>query len=135
MLDQVRSWLSGSSVTLKPVIDLAGQTPVDAYEAPDRMREAVKMMSPGDSFPYATNVGRRMQLDHTRPYHPPDQGGPPGQTRMGNLAQLTVRAHRLKTHSRWQVKQPYPGIWLWRSPHHGYYLVDHTGTHRVPCAH
>ncbi|MGH3356387.1 MAG: hypothetical protein ACRDOJ_10860, partial [Nocardioidaceae bacterium] len=34
----------------------------------------------------------------------------------------------IKTHGSWQVKQPYPGIYLWRDPHGSTYLVDHTGT-------
>ena len=40
--------------------------------------------------------------------------------------------HRIKTHRRWQVAQPYPGIYLWRDPHGATYLVDHTGTRRPP---
>ena len=59
----------------------------------------------------------------------PDQEGPPGgQTRIGNLNKLTRRHHRLKTHGGWQLAQPFPGIWIWRSPHGRHYLVDHTGT-------
>ncbi|HET6698322.1 MAG TPA: hypothetical protein VFG88_04480, partial [Nocardioidaceae bacterium] len=37
--------------------------------------------------------------------------------------------HRLKTHGRWRLKQPSPGVFLWRTPHGYYYLVDHHGTH------
>ena len=59
---------------------------------------------------------------------PPDHGGPPGQTRIGNLDTFIRRHHRLKTFGRWQVRQPFPGIWIWRSPHGRHYLVDHTGT-------
>ncbi|MGZ4503197.1 MAG: hypothetical protein ACXVW3_04855, partial [Nocardioidaceae bacterium] len=36
--------------------------------------------------------------------------------------------HRIKTHGLWDVKQPYPGIFVWRDPHGRFYLVDHTGT-------
>ena len=32
---------------------------------------------------------------------------------------------------RWQVAQPFPGIYLWRDPHGAVYLVDHTGTRRL----
>ena len=39
---------------------------------------------------------------------------------------------QIKTHGRWQVKQPFDGIYLWRSPHGHHYLVDHTGTRRLP---
>ena len=41
---------------------------------------------------------------------------------------MTGFHHRIKTHGRWQVKQPFPGIYLWRDPHGRTYLVDHTGT-------
>ena len=50
---------------------------------------------------------------------------------MHNLGPMITFTHRIKTHSRWQVKQPFPGVFLWRSPHGRHYLVDHTGTRRV----
>ncbi len=75
-----------------------------------------------------------MDQDHTKPYIPPDDGGPPGQTSLDNLGPLTRRHHRIKTHRRWQVKQPFNGIFVWRSPHGRYYLVDHTGTHKLGTA-
>jgi hypothetical protein len=116
------------SFTIKPVIDLANMAPVDGYEIPGRHREAVHLRTPADVFPFAANTGRRKQADHTQPYVPPDHGGPPGQTGLHNLGAMTVFHHRVKTHSPWQVKQPFPGIYLWRDPHGRYYLVDHTGT-------
>ncbi len=130
-LDQAKQWLGDCTVAIKPVIDLAGIAPVDAYETPDPMREAVHLMSPADTFPYASCLSRKMDLDHTIPYVHPDDGGPPGQTGIGKLGPLTRHHHRIKTHSRWQVKQPFPGIYLWRSPHGRHWLVDHTGTHRL----
>ncbi len=45
---------------------------------------------------------------------------------------MTRRHHRIKTHARWQVQQPFPGIFVWCDPHGAYYLVDHTGTRRLP---
>jgi hypothetical protein len=46
---------------------------------------------------------------------------------------MTVFHHRLKTHGGWQVAQPFPGIYLWRDPTNtATYLVDHTGTRRLP---
>ena len=125
----VREWLAGARVTVVPVIDLAQQTPVDAYEIPDRLAEAVRLRSPVDCFPYATSTSRRMDLDHTEPYRSPDEGGPPGQTRTDNLAPLTRAHHRVKTHAHgWAVRQPFDGVLVWRTPHGRYYLVDHTGT-------
>jgi hypothetical protein len=95
------------------------------------MREGIRLISPADAFPYASATSRKLELDHTIPYRPPDDGGPPGQTRVGNLAPLTRRHHRIKTHGRWQVKQPFPGVLVWRSPHGRIYLVDQTGTRRL----
>ena len=140
-------------LVVKPVIDLATQAPVDAYEIPDRHREAVHLLNPADVFPYATNTGRTMQIDHTEPYRFPnktrnedagsggdkagsssgdnDDGWVPGQSRIGNYGPLTRDHHRLKTFGCWEVKQPYPGIHLWRDPHGRLYLADHTGTRRV----
>jgi hypothetical protein len=45
---------------------------------------------------------------------------------------MTTPDHRLKTLGTWTVKQPFPGIYLWRDPHGALYLVDHTGTRRLP---
>ncbi|MGB0100559.1 MAG: hypothetical protein WBP61_09780, partial [Nocardioides sp.] len=112
--------------TIRPVLDLAGQAPVDAYEIPDRHRRAVHLMTPADTFPYASCTTREMQIDHTIPY---DTGGVSG---MGNYGPMTTSHHRIKTHGRWQVHQPFPGIYCWRDPHGNHYLVDHTGTRQLP---
>jgi hypothetical protein len=114
-----------------PVLDPLDQVPVDAYEIPIRHRQAVRVLSPADCFPYAAHTGsltgRSLQIDHTEPYAP----GRPGQSKIGNYGPLTAFHHRLKTHGSWQVKQPWPGIYLWRDGHGATYLVDHTGTRRV----
>ncbi|HCB07627.1 MAG TPA: hypothetical protein DEQ43_25810, partial [Nocardioides bacterium] len=39
---------------------------------------------------------------------------------------LTRPASPVGTFGRWQVRQPFPGIYLWRDPHGVYYLIDHT---------
>jgi hypothetical protein len=109
-----------------PVLDLAGQAPVDAYEIPDRHRRAVHLITPADTFPFASSLSRHKQVDHTVPHH---RGGQSG---IGNYGPMTTRHHRIKTHGRWQVQQPFPGIYLWRDPHGAFYLVDHTGTRRLP---
>ena len=105
-----------------PVIDLAGQAPVDAYEIPGRHRQAVRLMTPADVFPYGSSLSPTMQVDHTTPY---DEGGVTG---VGNYGPLTIQHHRVKTHGGWQVQQPFPGIYVWRDPYGVFYLVDHTGT-------
>jgi hypothetical protein len=35
----------------------------------------------------------------------------------------------VKTFGGWQVRQPEPGSWIWRSPHGWIYLVNASGTH------
>jgi hypothetical protein len=137
----VRDHLSASArVTVKPVLDLAGQAPVDAYEVPERHRSAVHLMTPADTFPHSSAVGGlspggpRLQIDHTVAFR---HGAPAGagQSRIGNYGPMTLGHHRLKTHGRWQVQQPFPGIYVWRDPHGVFYLVDHTGTRRIDTPH
>lgn len=48
-------------------MDIEGQAPVDGYEIPDRHRQAVHLMTPADTFPFASNTTRRKQIDHTVP--------------------------------------------------------------------
>lgn len=114
--------------TIRPVLDLAGQAPVDAYEIPDRHRRAVHMMTPADTFPWGASTARAHQIDHTRAFR---HRGPPGQSRIGNYGPMTSFHHRIKTHADWQVRQPFPGIYVWRDPDGATYLVDHSGTRRL----
>jgi hypothetical protein len=114
---------------ITPVLDLAGQAPVDAYEVPDRHRQAAHLVTPADTFPYGSSLSRSMDLDHTVPWDP---DGPPGQSGLGNYGPMTRTHHRIKTFGGWDVKQPFTGIYVWRDPHGGYYLVDHTGTRQLP---
>lgn len=37
----------------------------------------------------------------------------------------------MKTHGRWQVRQPFPGVYLWRSPHGSMFYVDNSGTRQL----
>jgi hypothetical protein len=137
LADTVRDWLRpgpgrrGNRIVVKPTLDLADQTAVDAYEIPDRIRELVHLRSPADCFPYASSTSRTLDSDHTREYLTLRDGGPPGQTGPGNLGKLTRFHHRIKTHGHWQVRQPFPGYYLWRSPHGRHFLVDHTGTRQL----
>jgi hypothetical protein len=124
--DWIRHVLGRSAkFRIAPVIDLNNQVPVDAYEIPARLREAVRLIHPGDVFPFAANTTRRMDLDHAIPY---SEGGP---TAVGNLDPLTRTHHRIKTHTGWEVRQPFPGIVVWRDPHGAHYLVDQTGSRRI----
>ncbi|WP_203568476.1 13E12 repeat family protein [Aestuariimicrobium ganziense] len=120
-----------AKVRLQPVIDVAGMAPVEAYEVPDRMREAIVHRNPVDAFPYGRRSARSCDLDHTVPYQH-SSGAPPGQTRPGNLAPLARRAHRGKTNAGWLVHQPVPGILLWTSPVGTEFLTGPFGTVRLP---
>ncbi len=128
LLEQVRRWLGHRTVRIRPVIDMDAIPAVDCYEVPARMGEAVRLRTPADFFPFSSSLSRRGDFEHTVPFIPPDQGGPPGQTAMDNLAHTNRRPHRIKTHGRWTVTQPRSGVWIWRSPHGSDYLVDTTGT-------
>jgi hypothetical protein len=121
--------LGNTRVTVRPVLDLNAITPVGSYEIPERIRDAVHWRSPVDMFPYGTQPSRRCDLDHTNPYdHSPT--GPPGQTRVDNLAPLTRRPHRAKTARAWQLTQ-YEGGWLeWVSPAGYHYATGPYGTLR-----
>lgn len=116
---------TAARVQVTPVLDVAGMAPVDAYENPARLRDAVRLIHPADVFPYAANLTRRMDLDHAQPYA---EGGA---TSVDNLGPLTRTHHRIKTHAGWQVRHPFPGIVVWRDPYGAHYLVDPTGTRRI----
>ncbi len=131
---QAAEFLGHCHVTLKPVLDLESDMPVDAYEVPDRLRDQLRLRAPASVFPWSPSRSRRMDIDHTIPWRSTQAPRPPDdpQTRIGNLGFLTRSEHRIKTHAPgWQHRQPQPGTHTWRTPH-GYHLtVDTTGTHRV----
>jgi hypothetical protein len=114
---------------IRPLVDLNAIAPIDAYEIPDRIRNAVTMRSPVDMFPYGNQPARRCDLDHTEPYDH-SSSRPPGQTRIDNLAPLTRKPHRAKTAGHWRVTQ-YEGGWLeWVSPAGYRYATGPYGTLR-----
>jgi hypothetical protein len=120
--------LGHCQVSVRPVLDLRDQLPVDAYEAPAAMREALRLSRPSSVFPWST-TGSRPDLDHTVPFVPVASGGPPGQTCIDNLGPMTRFAHRVKTHGRgWRHRQPVPGVYLWRTPHGYWFRTDQHGS-------
>ena len=125
LLDQVCELLAHRRVRVLPVLDLAGQISVDAYEIPDRLRNQVQLRDSYSVFPYDTRRARGCDLDHTIPWR---RGGPPGQTATSNLAALGRRSHRAKTFGGWQLNQPRSGVFDWTSPLGYRYRVDHQGT-------
>ncbi|MBD8868177.1 HNH endonuclease signature motif containing protein [Nocardioides donggukensis] len=125
--DQVRAWLAhpDAQVVVKPVLDHDGLVPVDAYEVPARMAEAVRLRDGTCVFPWCTRPARSCDADHVRPYDP---DGPPGQTAVSKLGALCRRHHRLKTHGAWTCVSPEAGVFEWTSPHGLRFLRDRTGT-------
>ncbi len=132
-LDQLQAWLAetGCAVTVRPVVDPADLAPIDAYEIPQWMRDAVRLRNIADVFPFGSCTTATMDLDHTIPWRPMEQGGPPGQTRRGNLGPFTRSHHRTVTHGRWRRRQPEPGQFVFRSPTGTIYLVTNQGTQRL----
>lgn len=127
-IDQVRRFLGHTDVRPVQVVDVAGQEPVDGYEVPARIRQALHLRGSACVFPWATNVSRKKDAEHVKPYVPRSRGGPPGQTSMANLGWVSRFPHRLKTHGRWRLREPTPGVFEWRSPHGYWWRVDHDGT-------
>jgi hypothetical protein len=132
-LEELRKWLAetGCSVTIRPVLDPADVAPVDAYEIPQWMRDAVRLRNLADVFPFGSCTTATMDLDHSIPWRPIEHGGPSGQTRPGNLGPFTRPHHRAVTHGRWRRRQPEPGQFVFRSPTGTIYLVTNHGTQRL----
>ena len=124
---QLREFLIKHScqITLRPVLDVDRVPAVDAYEIPQQVRDAVRVRQVASVFPYASATGARMDLDHTDPFR---RDGTPGQTGPTNLGPLTRGEHNAKTHGRWDVTSPHPGVFLWRSPHGYWFLCTNQGT-------
>jgi hypothetical protein len=123
---------AGCNLTVTPVIDLNDRVSLSCYEHPTWLRERWLVITPTDCFPYAAGVpglAGRTDLDHPTPY---DEQGPPGQTGLHNSGPLGRRHHRWKTHAGYAAaRQSGTSRWVWRTPLGRYYLVDHTGTHRL----
>lgn len=124
--EQVVDLLSGSKVTVRPLIDLNEITAVDRYEIPNRMRTALGLRHPYDAAPFSDRpTSRSTDCDHLRPYR---RGGPPGQTSLTNLAPTGRRWHRAKTMRHVRLLPIEPGIQLWTTRLGYQYLTTPNGT-------
>ena len=110
------------------MVDPLDTAPVDGYEIPYRLRDALFLRNPVDVFPFGNATSRTLDLDHSTPYIPLDRGGPPGQTGQDNLGPLTRGHHRAVTFAGWRRRQPAPGTYLFRSPHGHVFLTTNQGT-------
>jgi len=124
-LPSVKGLLEDCQVTVKPVIDLAHLAPSSGYRPSDSLREGIILTNPRCPFPYCDFDARKSQQDHTIPY-------PRGQTTADNLGPPCPRHHNVKTHGTWQLKQPFRGIFVWRSPTGRIYATD--GKETLPLA-
>ncbi len=128
--DQVRAWCADldTHVTVRPVLDLADEQHVEAYEIPDRLRDQAVLRDHTCVFPWCTRPARTSDIDHVVPW---DTGPRGGATTTDNLAPLCRRHHRLKTHATWRYTVLNPGSYLWSSPHGYQFLRDPSGTRDV----
>ncbi len=117
--------LSDCRVTVQPVIDLNDVTPVDSYEIPERIREAVRLTRPVETFPYSSRSARSCDLDHTTAWTP---NGPPAQTGIDNLTPLSRKVHRAKTHAFWRIRRTNHGDHEWTTPAGQRFTVRPDGT-------
>ncbi len=116
---------SAANVTVKPVVDLAEHIHVEAYEAPDRLKDQNALVDVHCVFPHCTKPAKRCDTDHVVPYA---DGGPTSST---NTAPLCRRHHRAKTHSAWDYSVLDRGTYLWTTPNGLQLIRDHTGTART----
>ncbi len=112
-VDQLTDWctVSGTRVTVRPVIDLAEQLHSDSYEPTERQREQAILTNPTCVFPHCGRDARACDLDHIIAY------ADGGETVTENLAPLCRSHHRLKTHSAWTYTRTGPRAFTWTSPH------------------
>ncbi|WP_139977846.1 HNH endonuclease signature motif containing protein [Nocardioides litoris] len=137
----------GTTVTIKPVVDLPGGDPAAAQALAERVaawlaaeahvRPVIDLAADHASSGYTPSPRlaeqvdlrdrrcvfpycnrRRTDRDHIRAY---DSGG---ETRSSNLARLCRTHHRAKTHSAWTYQQLRPGVFAWRSPAGATHTVD-----------
>jgi hypothetical protein len=125
--EQIRDWLnvSGTTVTVRPVLDLADCAPVDSYEIPDRLRRQVTLRAHHCVYPYCTRRAEACDLDHI---HPHAHGGA---TCPCNLAALCRGHHRFKTSGQATYRMLQPGTYRW-SIGGRHWIVDPHGTRLLP---
>lgn len=131
-LGLLEAWLAGRTVVVRPVLDLRGpdtMPAVDGHEATTAMREHVVLRDARCVFPGCRRDSRSGDQDHIEPWVPLDQGGPPGQTRLDNLAPLCRTHHRVKTFTDWDYRRRPEGSYAWTSPTGHTYLVPAAPRH------
>jgi len=126
-VEQIREWCGNpnANVTVKPVVDLNEHIHVEAYEAPDRLKEQNRLVDMHCVFPHCTQPAERCDCDHGVPY------ADGGTTCSCNTAPVCRRHHRAKTHGAWDYVTLDRGTYLWTTPNGIRLIRDHRGSHPV----
>ena len=108
---------AGTKITLRPVLDLNTTTGLwTSTTHPKRCaRPSCFATRPASSPDAAATPGPATSTTSPNTY-PMEDGGPPGQTRPGNLAPLCRTHHRVKTHTAWHYKRLDDGSYEWTAP-------------------
>lgn len=79
------------------------------YRPPQELVDFVTARDQTCRAPGCQQPAHRCQIDHTTPF-------PVGPTSEGNTGPFCLRHHNLKTHGKWRIEQPAPGVFVWNSP-------------------
>ncbi len=117
LIEQLKDWCqtAGTTVTIKPVIDLNQEISTQAYVPTAKLVEQVRLRDQSCVFPQCTRRAEHCDLDHRVPF---DKNNPAdgGKTSTSNLSLLCRKHHRAKTFSTWTYDSPQPGVYDWTSP-------------------
>ncbi|WP_323793308.1 HNH endonuclease signature motif containing protein, partial [Nocardioides sp.] len=117
LIEQLKDWCqtAGTTVTIKPVIDLNQDISTQAYVPTAKLVEQVRLRDQCCVFPNCTRRAEYCDLDHRVPF---DKQNPSagGKTTTSNLSLLCRKHHRAKTFSAWAYDSPHPGVYDWTSP-------------------
>jgi hypothetical protein len=113
--EHLQEWCqqAGTTVTVKPVIDLNEELTTDGYKPTERQNEQTRLRWPTCPFPFCDRPswrqGANADSDHITEW-------PAGATTTSNLAPPCRGHHRLKTFTAWTYRR-IPGVgWEWTSP-------------------
>ena len=117
--EQLREWCqaAGTTVTVRPILDLGEELAARSYEPTDRQREQARLRHPCCVFPGCGRPTRRADTDHIAPW-------PRGRTTSQNLAPLCRLHHRYKTHGGWTYRRAGSRTFLWTPPHGHQHVVE-----------
>ncbi|WP_323793894.1 HNH endonuclease signature motif containing protein, partial [Nocardioides sp.] len=134
LIEQLKAWCqaAGTTVTIKPVIDLNQDLSTQAYVPTAKLVEQVRLRDQNCVFPSCTRRAEHCDLDHRIPFNKnnPSAGG---KTTTSNLSLLCRKHHRAKTFSAWDYTSPAPGVYDWTSPSGARFRVTRGRRHgRMP---